>query len=198
VRAHFQEQRLAIREQIQADHKRTADVVAQLAAAWDVFLAFALEVGAIDKHAAEALWERVWAGLMEISAEQAILQQAAEPTARFRDLLLAAISTGKAHIADSKTLGAPPDAKQWGWKVSGDADWMPQGDCVGWLEDGKILFLEPDVAYTVVSRIGGVPVSAETLGARLADKGVIVTERDKEGHRRNRVKRHIGKKRPRV
>jgi hypothetical protein len=198
VRADFQTRRLAIRDEIQAEHKRTADVIAQLAAAWDVFIDFAVYVEAIDVNAAGSLRERLWAGLMEISAEQAILQQQAEPTTRFRDLIVAAISTGRAHIADSKTLGYPPDAKQWGWKLGGSDGWLPQGDCIGWLEDGKVLFLEPDVAYAVAAKIGPIPVSAETLGARLADKGLIVTEKDKKGRRRNRVKRHVGSKRPRV
>jgi hypothetical protein len=197
VQAHFQEQRLALREQTQAEHKRTADVVAQLGAAWDAFVGFALEVGAIDKNTAEELWDRVWAGLLEAAAEQAILQQAAEPTARFRDLILAALSTGKAHIADSKTGLSPPNAEQWGWRRN-EFEWLPKGECIGWLENGETLFLQPDVAYTAASKIGTIPVSSETLGLRLADKGVIVTERDSDGGRRPRVKRRINGKRPRV
>jgi hypothetical protein len=197
VQAHFQAQRLAFRKQTQAEHKRTADVVAQLAASWDVFIGFALDVGAIDKNAAKELWDRVWAGLLEVTAEQALLQQAAEPTAKFRDLILAAISTGRAHVADSKTGREPPNAEQWGWRRR-EYEWQPQGDCIGWLEGGEILFLEPDVAYATVSKIGSIPVSSETLGLRLADKGVIVTERESDGGRRARVKRRVNGKRPRV
>ena len=45
----FRIKRLQLREDVDAEHKRTADVVAQLAAAWHIFLAFAVDIGAIDE-----------------------------------------------------------------------------------------------------------------------------------------------------
>jgi hypothetical protein len=47
----------------------------------------------------------------------------------------------------------------------------------------------------VASKIGAVGVSAETLSARLTDKGVTVTERDGK-RRRNRAKRRPASPRP--
>jgi hypothetical protein len=81
--------------------------MAQLIAAWNMDLFFAVSIGAIDEPMAERIKADVWAGLMEVAAEQAELQRAAEPVGRFRDLLVAALSTGRAHIASSSTGDRP-------------------------------------------------------------------------------------------
>jgi hypothetical protein len=203
----FQKKRLAIRQQVQAEHKRTADVIAQLGAAWEVYLVFARDVGAVEAHAVDELWERVWSGLVEIAAEQSEMQQAAEPTARFRDLIAAALSTGRAYIASAVHGGAPhADQERWGWEAQQWTDpqglertsWKAgRGECIGWLTADGALFLEPDVAYLAASKIGVIGVSAETLSARLADKGITVTERDGKG-RRYRVRRPVMGQRRRV
>jgi hypothetical protein len=190
----FQATRLELRKGIEAEHKRTADVVAQLAAAWDIFLLFAIDIGATDEAHANLIQQQVWAGLTEVAAEQRTLQQASDPVTRFRDLILAALNTGRAHVARADDGLAPQQAKRWGWQRT-DVEWLPRGDCIGWIEDDN-LYLEPDVSYAVASKIGSVGVSAETLSARMADKGVTVIEQGKR--RRYRVRRTIKGGRPRV
>jgi hypothetical protein len=204
VRQHFQKQRLSIRQEVQAEHKRTADVVAQLGAAWSACLAFAREIGAISEHDQAALWDRAWAGLIEVAGEQSDLQQAAEPTARFRDLIVGALGTGKAYVVSAEHGGCPErQPERWGWRDASKSDnpdyptWVAAGDCIGWLTADGALYLEPDVAYAVVTRIGAIGVSAETLSARLADKGLTVVEFVGK-RRRNRVKRTVVGSRRRV
>jgi hypothetical protein len=193
----FQEKRLELRKVIEADHKRTADVVAQLAAAWHMFLFFAVDVGAIDKEAAERIEASVWAGLLELSAEQSDLQLAAEPVGRFRDFIAAALATGRAHVESAEAGGRPSsDPCRWGWQRE-ELQWRSRGECIGWLTAKGELYLEPDVSYLVATRIGSVGVSAETLGARMADAGVTVVEYDGK-RRRYRPKREVKGKRQRV
>ena len=186
LRQEFLATRLDLRKGIEAEHKRTADVVAQLAAAWDIFLLFAIEIGATDEAHASMVQTQVWAGLTEVAAEQKTLQQASEPVTRFRDLILGALNTGRAHVARADNGRVPEDAEKWGWQRT-DTEWSPRGDCIGWLDDGKKLYLEPDVSYTVASKIGSIGVSAETLSARMADKGVTIIEQEKK-RRRYRVR----------
>ena len=197
ARRRFQEKRLEIRQEVQAEHKRTADVIAQLGAAWEVYLVFAHEIGALDEHAVDEMWDRVWAGLVEIAAEQSDLQHAAEPTARFRDLVVAALGTGKAHLASAETGRCPEDQpERWGWQRA-DTGWLARGECIGWVAADGGVYLEPSVSYTVTSKLGVIGVSAETLGDRLVDKGITVPEREGK-RRRNRAKRTVAGQRRRV
>ena len=182
----FEADRLAVREIIQVQHKRVADGIAQLVASWNTYLLFATSIGAIDESMGERIKADVWSGLMEVAAEQAELQKAAEPVGRFRDLIVAALATGKAHVAAAETGGCPPSPEQWGWHREA-YEWRPQGECVGWLDRGEHLYLEPDVAYMAASRIGSIGISCESLGARLADAKVTVRELQTGRLRRKRT-----------
>ena len=139
----------------------------------------------------------MWAGLNEVAAEQSELQRAAEPVNRFRDLIIAALGTGRAHVGSADTGGLPAaDQKKWGWALEG-YEWRARGECIGWITAQGELYLEPDVSYAVTSRIGPISVSAETLSARMADAAVTVVEREGK-RRRHRPKRQAGGVRRRV
>jgi len=194
----FRSKRLVFREDVQAEHKRTADVIAQLAAAWNLFLFFAIDIGAIDEAMAERIEADMWAGLTEVAGEQSELQRAAEPVGRFRDLIVAALGTGRAHLQSVETGGYPANAEQWGWQRDG-FEWRARGECIGWLSAVGQLYLEPNISYAVASRIGSIGISVEALSARMADKGVTVVEHEgKRRRRRHRVKREVKGKRHRV
>jgi hypothetical protein len=99
-------------------------------------------------------------------------------------------------VASAETGGIPANPEKWGWQRD-DYQWQARGLCIGWLTNDGALYLEPDIAYTLASRIGSIGVSAETLSAYLADKGVTVPER--EGNRmRYRPKREVKGVRQRV
>jgi hypothetical protein len=132
-------------------HRRTPEIVADLAFGLGSFLAFSLEIGAISVEEADALWASAWDALGRAAADQAEHQAASEPARRFLELLASAISSGRAHVT-SERAAAPAAPEAWGWQrrpAAGgpyDADlWMPQGRRVGWLtEEG--LFLDPTAA----------------------------------------------------
>src|SRR5207302_5717485 len=99
--------------------------------------------------------QRAWVVLLEVAAAQEEHHRASEPTARFLELLTAAIGSGKAHIANED--GEQPERPHaWGWRsrIVGAGDnieerWDAQGARVGWVS-GTDLYLEPEASYAAV------------------------------------------------
>lgn len=180
-------------------HKRTPDMVASLAAGLEVFLKFATETSVISPSEAKELFDRCWLALGRVAEKQVLYQVSEDPVKRFIELIQASFVIGKAHLADSKTLEAPVDAKKWGWRENRFGDLTPQGDRIGWLHQDEV-WLHPDAVFAVVQRIASsqhssIPVSKETLWKRLAHQGLIQVS---EGEQKNLVKRSVAGQRPRV
>ena len=96
-------------------HRRTPGIVADLALGLRYFLLFAHESGAIDSETTRELWARGWQALGEAASGQFQHQEAGEPTRRFRELLSAAIASGRAHVANPEG-GEPEVPEAWGWR----------------------------------------------------------------------------------
>ena len=118
-------------------HRRTPGIVADLALGLRYFLLYAHESGAMDRETARELWTGGWRALGEAAFGQSQHQAAGEPTHRFRELLAAAIASGRAHFANPEG-GEPEISEAWGWRQatvgSGDferEEWRPQGERVG-------------------------------------------------------------------
>src|SRR5207248_11613549 len=82
-------------------HRRTPEIVANLAGGFGLFLAFARSTGAIADAEHVELVERSWRALGEAARAQAAHQGPAEPARRFLELLAGALSSGRAHVAAS-------------------------------------------------------------------------------------------------
>jgi hypothetical protein len=173
-------------------HRRTPGIVADLALGLRYLRLFAHQSGAIDPETARALWARGWRALEEAASEQSQHQAAGESTRRFRELLSAAIASGRAHVANPEG-GTPEVPEAWGWRRatvgSGDferEEWRPQGERIGWLED-EDLYLEPDAALAAVQKQGGdsgepLAVTGRTLKKRLHERGLLLsTGKEREG-----------------
>jgi hypothetical protein len=177
-------------------HRRTPDIVANLAVGFERFLQFAAHVGAIDVQQQREMWERGWRALLELGEAQEGHVQSAEPTTRFLSLLQAALASGDAHVA-APSGEAPESAVSWGWRqrTSGSGDfetqrWEPQGHRIGWL-DGANLYLEPEASFAACQRLGqttGEPlaITQPTLEKRLRERGVLTSV--EKGRRRLRVR----------
>jgi hypothetical protein len=179
VRSGINEERKTLRAAASAGirHRRTPQMVADLALGLRYLLKFAYEVGAIDASEAERLWARGWEALGELAAEQSAHQSAGELTRRFRELLAAALASGRAHVA-SRDGDCPGSPEAWGWRRSGD-EWRAQGERIGWL-DGEALYLEPEAAFASAqkqSRDSGdsLTVSGRTLRKRLQERGLLLS-----------------------
>jgi hypothetical protein len=184
VRERANELRATAAEHTRATHRRTSDVAAQLYVGLEKFAQFALESGALSQTESDAFKSRVWTGVLDASNRQAAHQEASEPATQFLALLKSAIAAGEAHLRDAK--GSPPDAWQpeaVGWERASEAiGWQARGSCVGWVVDNK-LFLDGPAAYRAAQKMadhaGRLVVNQNTLGRRLAERGLLVRTEEK-------------------
>jgi hypothetical protein len=191
ARAEFEALRREARGQFHHDHARTADIRAQLTAAYSIFVAFLVEVEVIDASEVADLQARVGAALQHAANTQVQFSATSEPVGAFVRLLTSAIAAGRAHLADPRG-GAPEKCERaCGWRKTsvGTAGyqrdgWQPQGDRVGWL-DGDYVYLNRDAAYRAAQGMSadgtGIEVSVTTLTRRLRDKHLLAsTDRARE------------------
>ncbi|HEY1754176.1 MAG TPA: hypothetical protein VGG72_02185 [Bryobacteraceae bacterium] len=160
-----------------AVHARLPSAAAALQAGFEIFLEFAVEIGAIENPEREELAQRCVRALNEVIARQANYQQANDPALRFISLLRTALASGRAHVSDR--LGkAPEEPALWGWrrKPRGRA-WVPQGVRIGWLA-GSDVFLESAASYQVAQQVAGsepFTVSEQTLRHRLHERRLLAS-----------------------
>jgi len=185
IARHYQERQqrlrarmLEIRSQGQGRviHARLPGALAELQSGWELFVEFALEVGAIGRAEKEELEEKSKRALGQLATLQAAYQAATDPVLRFVALLQAALACGRAHVADRRG-GAPDEAAVWGWrrKPTGRG-WVPRGTRIGWVA-GADLFLEPAASYQVAQELTGADclVGEQTLRHRLRERGLLAS-----------------------
>jgi hypothetical protein len=115
-------------------------------------------------------------------------QASEEPAQRFLALLGAAISSGRAHLADAETGAQPQDAACWGWQLTSVGSghdlrevWRPNGERLGWIREDDLL-LEPETAFAVAQKLArdqgtSISIKQRALWKRLAEQGLL-TSRD--------------------
>ena len=169
-------------------HRRVPSIVAELAVAFELFLQFGKDVGALDEAVADELWQRGWSALGKAAGHQAEYQMTAEPTARFLELLRSALVAGRAHVA-SERGESPEYPTAWGWRRVGEI-LQPQGSQVGWIR-GTDLFLDPDASYRaaqqMASRDDGIAIQHRTLWKRMRERDLLVTTDGSRGRNLIRV-----------
>jgi hypothetical protein len=151
-------------------HRRTPDIVANLAFGMRAFLDYAVDAGAIAASEAGALQERAWTALGESAAAQAHHQAANDPALRFLGLLRAALSSGRAHLANLQSSSRYE-------KIQGIVD-MGKGEAIGWI-DGDAVYLEPEASYAAAQHMGQASndplvVTPLTLRKRLYERGLLL------------------------
>jgi len=187
VQAYMQSQLLAYRQQALSSgfHRRTPEIIANLMVAIRVFLTFALEEGVVNDEQKVRLEERGWIALGQVAAAQAEHQKDADPVRRFLELLNAALTAGRAHLADRE--GSAPTENGpggWGWRRNGAGEWNSMGDRVGWIDGGKV-FLDPEASYRAAQAMAGpngdgIPISPHRLRKRLDERGLLKREGARE------------------
>src|ERR1700680_379194 len=80
-------------------HARTPEITANLQAAFEMFLEYAISARAITTPERDRLADRCWDALCEAAAAQAAHQGETEPTARFLSIVRSVFSSGRAHLA---------------------------------------------------------------------------------------------------
>src|SRR5215207_2417306 len=185
LRSGLKEEHTFLREaaSTSSQHRRTPGIVADLALGLRHFLLFANEVRALSETEAEEFWVQGWLALGDAAAAQSQHQSASEPTQRFRELLSAAVASGRAHLAGTEGY-EPTSPGAWGWRLCGD-EWRPQGEWVGWIT-GEDLYLEPEAAFAAAQRQGrdsgdALTISSKTLRRRLHERGLLASMDDTRG-----------------
>jgi hypothetical protein len=186
-------------------HPRTTDALAQVYAAWKIWLRFAAETGAATAAEAAEAEGAVLATLRSLAREQQALQQENDPVERFLELLGGVLGSGRGHVTCASHPDRPPnagDARAFGWRRDHGGTWHPQGPCVGWsASDG--LFLEPSAAYAATRQFGsssdeGVGIAPATLWKRMHERGLLLTVESAGGELRLKCRKSIGGVRRRV
>jgi hypothetical protein len=170
-------------------HSRTPGIIADLQTGFEVFVRFAVAVGAIGEERSTELMNQSWSALTMAAGNQGSFQVGSEPAQRFVQLLMSAITSGAAHVADFRG-DAPHAAGCWGWreeKIGEHVRIVPMGKCVGWIgENGTDLYLDPVPAYAAANELGqktGEPlaVGERALGKRLKERGMLVRTDETRG-----------------
>jgi hypothetical protein len=161
-----------------AGHARTPEIVSNLKAGFERFLAFAKDCGAISGAERDALSSKCWAALVDSAAAQAKHHAATEPTRQFIATLRTLLTSGRAHLA---ALGG--GQPEWapgscGWRRDGDRC-AAHGDRIGWV-DCENVYLDGKAAYRLVQAAGRdsgdvLAVSEQTLRKRLREKSLLAS-----------------------
>lgn len=178
-------------------HKRIATTLAQLQRAWQVWLEFAAETGALSDEEILELRKAVKRSLIELGQSQGGHQTSENPSTRFIELLQAALSSGKAYLGDIDDECFEDDDKADGDSSFGLAPPSKRGELIGWKQQNDV-YLQPDLAYRCAQSFGmngeGLTVTSNTLWKRLREAGILASC-DNERHT---IKKQIGKYRKRV
>jgi len=156
-------------------HARLPGALAELQSAWEIFLDFAIETGAMSNSEQHSLVKRNREALDQLAAAQATYQ-AADPALRFVTLLQAALASGRAHVVD-RCGKAPEHPATWGWRRQVRGRWMPSGVRIGWLV-GSDLFLDSAASYDVAQQMAAadpIQASEQTLRHRLRERGYLAS-----------------------
>jgi hypothetical protein len=201
LQADLARQRAQLRDKAVAarQHSRTPGILADLAIGLRYFLDFALEIGAIESGERADLAKRGWPALEEAAEQHASHLAGAEPCGQFLRLLVAALASGRAHVA-APNGGEPDRPEAWGWRMvmigagmNERSQWQPSGRRIGWTERDAV-YLEPEAAFAESQRLAGeqgesLAVSSKTLWRRLREKNLLAGW--DESRQRNTVRRSL-------
>ena len=135
-----------------AMHGRLPDMIATLFVASATALAFACQLGALDKTEATKLVQQSWHALLSAAAKQVKQQRGVRPAEMYLRGLRSALLSGQAHVVTAEGK-EPPMATALGWHRSPSRALVARGAKLGWVE-GDALYLNPSAAFHVVSQYG--------------------------------------------
>lgn len=219
IARHYEEFRDEIQQRFQryraeasasASHKRTPELVANLALGCWFFLRFARATRAITSEERNTLFDEAWAAIGEAAEQQEQHQRSARPELRFLQLLCSALGSGEVHLTETKG-GRPLGndvATTYGWQrnesrgLSGDG-WVPKGKKIGWVDvkdgdDSHDIYLDPEASYKAAQNMAQqserITVAEKTLRKRLSQAGLLAST-DKTRDRLTVRKQLQGKRR---
>jgi hypothetical protein len=190
----FRERSVSLRDELSgsASHRRVPAMVGELLAAFDIFVEFCVEAGAVSSEESELIRCRCRHALRDSTERQEAHQAAADPVERFFSLVSSVISSGRGHVAatDGTEPRTPHDPKAWGWRLMDDGKWREQGRRIGWVDKDDLL-LDPESAFAEANRLAqeqgdALGVSLNTLYKRLDERRLLVST-DPKRHTKRRM-----------
>lgn len=160
-----------LRPALDGSHPRTPDAAATLFAGLEALRSFALDVGAVDRDAADELVGRATAGIVEAAESHLEATRGGDPATRFLDILRSLFAAGRAFTRHREIEGQPPAWRELGWEennddVAGEMYRPKRGaEFVGWADD-DYLYLDRETAFAAVSGFaqrGGIPFGIKPL-----------------------------------
>jgi hypothetical protein len=174
-------------------HGRHAEAVGELAAAWSLFLDFAVDQGAITRGGADRYVDEVRDSLFGLLSAQAAIQHESDAGEMFLDLLRSLLAAKRAVLF--RTNGELPgkdNVRACGFEqvsIGDRTDWRPApgAERIGWIDDQHV-YIDPSIAHAAAARLAR--ETRQVLGtqrqvlARLAETGRLVLDQQAAGDRR--------------
>ena len=170
-----------------ATHRRSSTQMADLYLSLELFFRFCLHHDVLSEEEVRQKLAKAERLFIALAAEQNVQLRGADPTVRFVELLIAALSSGKAHLESTKedNYGSvqPIDPNKYGWRIKhGEGNkpyYQAQGERIGWVGEKGEIYLQGDSAYKVIqeyARAQGdhIAMSKSTLYKRMKEKGMLL------------------------
>ncbi|MEZ4411846.1 MAG: bifunctional DNA primase/polymerase [Gemmatimonadales bacterium] len=217
MRAALPAQVAALRARAAGQHRRTPDLVAQLAMGLRSFADYAVSAGLWTAAEADASWEAWWTVLQDVGERQVIYQSGADPARRFVELVGVVVASGAGHFATFTGEAPADDPERWGWRLrttEAGTRWedgqyldalgspvapvyVPQGPRLGWLDPARgHLLLVAEACYAAAQRLAregpeGLTVGLTALKKRLHEAGYLEATETRGGKTYLEVRRGI-------
>lgn len=180
--------RTLARSQDEIGHGRVSCAAAHLICAVELFLQFAVEVGAVTETECAAHFVAAKAAIANCAVDTDRQQAEKRPAVTFLEYLRASLLRGSIYLRDYDTDQAPgADPRRYGWERSGGEceGYYPRSNArdVGWVKDRK-LYLVPATIHQVVvefarSSGAGFPFDLKALGQAL-DQDELLAQKSEE------------------
>jgi hypothetical protein len=198
------DEQAAARKQAPDCHPRQAEAVAELIAAWRLFLDFAVDRGVLARDRADRYVATVRDELFGLLAAQAGIQHESDPGELFVELVKSLLGSKRAVLSlMDGTRPADDIAGSCGWdrvlistQNHAYTDWQPASGAarIGWVDDTHV-YLDPVVAHAAAERLAR--ETHQVLGtqrqilSRLAETGRLVLDPQTQGTRRRFTRRAV-------
>jgi hypothetical protein len=175
-------------------HPRGPEMAADLLAALDIFIEFAMERSWLTDLEVELLWDNTAAAIAQHFEQNFVERADDDPAGRFLSSLTTALRTGTAHLRSLANEVPPKNPTEWGWldnsrvvvQTDDEAETderlveshLPRGAQIGWVDD-RYVYVDVAKSLAVAQNLARetegarLQLSDRTLGQKLDDKGLL-------------------------
>jgi hypothetical protein len=183
-------------------HQRHPDAIAQLIAAYELFMRFGVERGLIGQITADNYLMNAKGLLIEVGANQAGPREESKIGRRFLDLIASALQSGRCHLKNADDeLTAPTFCIPcgWRWEATGpNGDWrIPGGSrCIGFdSSNNGFVYLDVNESLAIamdMAKAQHAPQNFASVGRELLQEGLVKVHKDGDKTRASQAVRIHG------